>query len=116
MTFLQIVNWRNHLRFPEEVKISPEAKDLISRLLCNVEQRIGTKGAHEIKVFLHCYIIILCFHLPMKLKMNIGNVFNYRHIPGLKVYNGTNYIRWRLPSYPKLMMNWIRRTLRSLMR
>lgn len=48
-TCRKIVNWRNHLRFPEEVKISPEAKDLISRLLCNVEQRIGTKGAHEIK-------------------------------------------------------------------
>ncbi|KAH7654427.1 Non-specific serine/threonine protein kinase protein [Dioscorea alata] len=48
-TCRKIVNWRNHLRFPEEVKISPEAKGLISRLLCNVEQRIGTKGAHEIK-------------------------------------------------------------------
>nr|CAD1831391.1 unnamed protein product [Ananas comosus var. bracteatus] len=44
-----IVNWRNHLKFPEEAKLSPEAKDLISRLLCNVEQRLGTKGAHEIK-------------------------------------------------------------------
>nr|CAD1838625.1 unnamed protein product [Ananas comosus var. bracteatus] len=44
-----IVNWRNHLKFPENAKLSPEAKDLISRLLCNVEQRLGTKGAHEIK-------------------------------------------------------------------
>ena len=53
MSFLyifQIVNWRTHLKFPEEVKLSPEAKDLISKLLCNVEQRLGTKGAHEIKV------------------------------------------------------------------
>ena len=47
---LQIVNWRNHLKFPEEAKLSSEAKDLISRLLCNVEHRLGTKGAHEIKV------------------------------------------------------------------
>jgi hypothetical protein len=47
---LQIVNWRSHLKFPEEAKLSPEAKDLISKLLCNVEQRLGTKGAHEIKV------------------------------------------------------------------
>jgi len=47
---LQIVNWRNYLKFPEEVKISAEAKDLISRLLCNVDQRLGTKGADEIKV------------------------------------------------------------------
>ncbi|KAF2553140.1 hypothetical protein F2Q68_00034845, partial [Brassica cretica] len=46
---LSIVNWRNYLKFPEEVRLSPEAKDLICRLLCNVEQRLGTKGADEIK-------------------------------------------------------------------
>ncbi|KAJ0963272.1 hypothetical protein J5N97_028394 [Dioscorea zingiberensis] len=48
-TCRKIVNWRNHLKFPEEAKLSPDAKDLISKLLCNVEQRLGTKGAHEIK-------------------------------------------------------------------
>lgn len=46
----QIVNWRTTLKFPEEAKLSPEAKDLICRLLCNVEQRLGIKGADEIKV------------------------------------------------------------------
>nr|CAB3461008.1 unnamed protein product [Digitaria exilis] len=49
-TCRKIVNWRSHLKFPEEAKLSPEAKDLISKLLCNVEQRLGTKGAQEIKV------------------------------------------------------------------
>lgn len=44
------MNWRTHLKFPEEAKLSPEAKDLISKLLCNVDQRLGTKGADEIKV------------------------------------------------------------------
>ncbi|TQD94804.1 hypothetical protein C1H46_019597 [Malus baccata] len=44
-----IVNWRTHLKFPEEAKLSPEAKDLISKLLCNVDQRLGRKGADEIK-------------------------------------------------------------------
>uniref|UniRef100_A0A1J3CRJ2 non-specific serine/threonine protein kinase n=2 Tax=Noccaea caerulescens TaxID=107243 RepID=A0A1J3CRJ2_NOCCA len=48
-TCRKIVNWRNYLKFPEEVRLSPEAKDLICRLLCNVEQRLGTKGAYEIK-------------------------------------------------------------------
>ncbi|XP_077253332.1 uncharacterized protein LOC143892523 isoform X2 [Tasmannia lanceolata] len=48
-TCRKIVNWRTHLKFPEEVKLSVEAKVLISKLLCNVEQRLGTKGAHEIK-------------------------------------------------------------------
>ncbi|KAJ4955910.1 hypothetical protein NE237_012693 [Protea cynaroides] len=48
-TCRKIVNWRNHLKFPEEAKLSPEAKDLISKLLCNVDLRLGTKGADEIK-------------------------------------------------------------------
>lgn len=46
----QIVHWRNHLKFPDDSKLSPEAKDLICRLLCDVEHRLGTGGAHQIKV------------------------------------------------------------------
>ncbi|KAH9785341.1 protein kinase family protein [Citrus sinensis] len=49
-TCRKIVNWRTHLKFPEEAKLSIEAKDLISKLLCNVNQRLGAKGADEIKV------------------------------------------------------------------
>ncbi|KAI3960127.1 hypothetical protein MKW98_016851 [Papaver atlanticum] len=48
-TCRKIVNWKTHLKFPEEAKLSPEAKDLISKLLCNVDQRLGTNGADEIK-------------------------------------------------------------------
>ncbi|XP_030969032.1 serine/threonine-protein kinase tricorner-like [Quercus lobata] len=48
-TCRKIVNWRTHLKFPEEAKLSAEAKDLICKLLCNVERRLGTKGAFEIK-------------------------------------------------------------------
>ncbi|KAM7277872.1 hypothetical protein ACFE04_005006 [Oxalis oulophora] len=48
-TCRKIVNWKTHLKFPDEAKLSPEAKDLIGKLLCNVEQRLGTKGADEIK-------------------------------------------------------------------
>ncbi|KAK7245355.1 hypothetical protein RIF29_40195 [Crotalaria pallida] len=48
-TCRKIVNWRSHLKFPEEARLSPEAKDLISKLLCNVNQRLGSNGAHEIK-------------------------------------------------------------------
>ncbi|XP_059432664.1 uncharacterized protein LOC132165963 [Corylus avellana] len=51
-TCRKIVNWRTHLKFPEEAKLSPEAKDLISKLLCNVNQRLGSKGANEIKAHL----------------------------------------------------------------
>ncbi|PKA64059.1 Serine/threonine-protein kinase [Apostasia shenzhenica] len=48
-TCRKIVNWRTHLKFPTEAKLSPEAKDLITKLLCNVEKRLGTRGSHEIK-------------------------------------------------------------------
>lgn len=46
------------MKFPEEAKLSPEAKDLISKLLCNVERRLGTKGADEIKVWCRVFHII----------------------------------------------------------
>ncbi|CAJ2651814.1 serine/threonine-protein kinase tricornered-like [Trifolium pratense] len=48
-TCRKIVNWKSHLKFPEEAGLSPEAKDLISRLLCNVNHRLGSNGADEIK-------------------------------------------------------------------
>ncbi|KAB1223771.1 Serine/threonine-protein kinase CBK1 [Morella rubra] len=48
-TCRKIVNWRTHLKFPEEAKLSPEEKDLISKLLCSVNQRLGSNGADEIK-------------------------------------------------------------------
>ncbi|XP_057776188.1 uncharacterized protein LOC130995056 isoform X1 [Salvia miltiorrhiza] len=48
-TCRKIVHWKNHLRFPEDTKISPEAKDLVCRLLCDVEHRLGTGGAAQIK-------------------------------------------------------------------
>ncbi|PKA55067.1 Serine/threonine-protein kinase [Apostasia shenzhenica] len=49
-TCRKIVNWRMHLKFPVEARLSPEAKDLICKLLCNVDQRLGSNGGVEIKV------------------------------------------------------------------
>ncbi|CAI0387389.1 unnamed protein product [Linum tenue] len=48
-TCRKIVHWRNHLRFPEDARLTPEAKDLICRLLCDVEHRLGTLGASQVK-------------------------------------------------------------------
>ncbi|GFS43418.1 AGC (cAMP-dependent, cGMP-dependent and protein kinase C) kinase family protein [Actinidia rufa] len=48
-TCRKIVHWRNHLKFPLEARLTPEAKDLICRLLCDVEHRLGTQGAEQIK-------------------------------------------------------------------
>lgn len=47
----QIVHWRNHLRFPPEARLTPEAKDLICRFLCDAENRLGSRGTDGIKVF-----------------------------------------------------------------
>ncbi|ONK73254.1 uncharacterized protein A4U43_C04F29010 [Asparagus officinalis] len=41
-TCRKVVNWQSHLKFPEYLTISEEAKDLIQRLLCDIERRIGT--------------------------------------------------------------------------
>lgn len=46
----QIVHWKQQLKFPAEARLSPEAKDLIRGLLCDVEHRLGTLGADQIKV------------------------------------------------------------------
>ncbi|KAG1330126.1 serine/threonine-protein kinase 38 [Cocos nucifera] len=48
-TCRKIVHWRHNLKFPEEARLSPEAKDLICRLLCDVEHRLGSGGADQIK-------------------------------------------------------------------
>ncbi|WMV27426.1 hypothetical protein MTR67_020811 [Solanum verrucosum] len=49
MTARKIISWRTCLKFPDEPKVSDEAKDLICRLLCDVESRLGTGGVEEIK-------------------------------------------------------------------
>jgi hypothetical protein len=32
------------LKFPEEARLSPAARDLITRLMCDVDERLGTAG------------------------------------------------------------------------
>ncbi|CAN4096486.1 unnamed protein product [Withania somnifera] len=44
-----IVYWRNHIKLPEEARLTPEAEDLICRLLCDAENRLGCQGAEQIK-------------------------------------------------------------------
>jgi serine/threonine kinase 38 len=46
-TYRKIVHWRGSLRFPEDVHLSPEARDLIQRLLCDAPDRLGTRGGLE---------------------------------------------------------------------
>ncbi|SCV71888.1 BQ2448_4582 [Microbotryum intermedium] len=39
----QIQNWRTYLRFPSTPRISREAQDLITRLICEREDRLGSR-------------------------------------------------------------------------
>jgi len=50
-TCRKIVGWRQHLRFPAECALSPEARDLIAGLMSDAEGRLGAGGggAAEIK-------------------------------------------------------------------
>ena len=49
VTCQKILHWRKTLNIPEESKLSPEAKDLLKRLLCDADNRLGANGVHEIK-------------------------------------------------------------------
>ena len=40
-TCRKIVQWRTHLKFPPEPPLSAEAIDLMRRLMCDVEHRLG---------------------------------------------------------------------------
>lgn len=48
-TYHKILRWRETLRIPSDVFISPMAENLIRRLLCDAEHRLGRFGANEIK-------------------------------------------------------------------
>ncbi|KAI7866881.1 AGC/NDR protein kinase [Spinellus fusiger] len=48
-TYRKIMNWRDTLQFPEDQPISREAEDLIRRLICDPDYRIGRNGANEVK-------------------------------------------------------------------
>lgn len=48
-TQLKVINWENTLQVPSQVKLSPEAIDIIGRLCCSAEERLGGNGAGEIK-------------------------------------------------------------------
>ncbi|KAM7280524.1 hypothetical protein ACFE04_007658 [Oxalis oulophora] len=49
ITCRKIINYKTCLKFPDEPKISDEAKNLICNLLCDVESRLGTRGVDELK-------------------------------------------------------------------
>jgi len=49
ITCQKILNWKRTLIIPHEMNLSTAASDLIKRLACNPEQRLGKNGVDEIK-------------------------------------------------------------------
>ena len=45
----KILQWEKYLKFPKEIKISNEAKDLIKKLINSPNKRLGKNGVDEIK-------------------------------------------------------------------
>ena len=45
----KVLNWKKYLKIPSKVKLSKEAEDLISKLINNSNERLGLRGADEIK-------------------------------------------------------------------
>ena len=50
-TQMKIINWPHHLHIPPQARsrMTPQACDLILRLVCDPERRLGINGADEIK-------------------------------------------------------------------
>ncbi|CEP14693.1 hypothetical protein [Parasitella parasitica] len=80
-TYRKIMNWRETLIFPEDQPISREAEDLIRRLICDPESRLGRNGPNEIKQH------------PFFYGINWEQIRNERspHIPQLRSITDTSY-------------------------
>ncbi|XP_059896195.1 serine/threonine-protein kinase LATS2 isoform X2 [Gadus macrocephalus] len=48
-TQIKVINWESTLQVPPQVKLNPESVDIIARLCCSAEERLGGNGAGEIK-------------------------------------------------------------------
>jgi len=49
MTYQQVLHWESTLHIPNVNNLRPSTRDLITRLLCDQNQRLGRRGADELK-------------------------------------------------------------------
>ena len=56
---LEVINWENTLHIPAQVKLSPEARDLITKLCCAADHRLGRNGADDLKA--HPFFVTIDF-------------------------------------------------------
>ncbi|XP_069495131.1 serine/threonine-protein kinase LATS2 [Ambystoma mexicanum] len=59
-TQLKVINWENSLHIPSQIMLSPEAIDLITKLCCAADERLGRNGADDIKAHPFFSSIDLC--------------------------------------------------------
>ena len=45
----KVINWKKFLKIPDDIIISKEAEDLISKMINNSDERLGKNGVEEIK-------------------------------------------------------------------
>jgi serine/threonine kinase 38 len=48
-TCQKILKHKKYLKFPDDIKISDDAKDVLFRFICDPEERLGKNGVDEIK-------------------------------------------------------------------
>ncbi len=89
----KVLNWKKYLKIPSKVKISKEAEDLIMKLINNPKERLGLRGAEEIKKH------------PFFKNVDWDNIRNIRapFIPKLKNDYDTSYFETyetKEPFYP----------------
>lgn len=53
------MNWEKTLQIPKVPELSPEGIDLILKLCCGADKRLGRNGADEIKA--HAFFASVCF-------------------------------------------------------
>ena len=80
-TCKKIMNWRETIKFPEDVELSPEAMSCIKMFCCDADHRLGKNGIEEIKAH------------PFFEGINWDNIRNERppFVPELKGMADTTY-------------------------
>ena len=103
----KVLNWKKFLKIPSKVKISEEAEDLICKLINNPNERLGLRGADEIKKH------------PFFKGLDWDNIRNLKppFIPELSSDYDTRYFeifKEQEPFYPSLTKHYKRKDIQFI--
>ena len=68
-----------------QIKLPPDAKDLIQRLLCDVEHRLGSHGIRELKVCPHVELAWCRVSQSSSLLPGLLGVESMKHLSGARL-------------------------------